>query len=546
MHARTTRARLRLLGLLAVPALLVAACGDDDGGSAGTSAPGTTGGSTGTSASAGALPDDADPEGVLRIATNFNIAGGYNIDPAKGAHLSYDGIAYLHLGTPLFLDRDGEIKPFLAEGWEIPDATTFVLKLREGVTFHDGQPYDAQALKDTYEAKLAGSEPAFVGGTARQIDTITVDSPTQLTFTMKEPVAGMMPALMTQTFSHAAAPGYDPAMPAGAGPYKVVHYQDRTLLRLEKYEGFFRADDYLIKTIEFIEVPGGAATLNALRADQVDLIATTPNQLEETARSGGFGTLVTNNEAHYHVVQCLTVPPFDDPLFREAFYLAINQEDMNAGVMGGNAEVMPSLWPEGHRFAVPDLIDPDGDVERARQIIEENGFEGTKVHLGMYNVPTQQKIAEVIQAQLAEVGIDVELRAFPPGQTPNTTINESTGGGYVVANTFPGIAKVTQAQLLGPVGPTSMCPEPEGAHPDLRADADAIVAGDLSDDELAERWENLQRNIMEQFLDMPVLTQPAAYLYNERVVGLEPGTVGLTAATAPGPFLEGVYIKKGS
>src|SRR5690606_41860463 len=62
-------------------------------------------------------------------------------------------------------------------------------------------------------------------------------------------------------------------------------------------------------------------------------------------------------------------------------------------------------------------------------------------------------------------------------------------------------------------------------------------------DELAERWENLQRNIMEQFLDMPVLTQPAAYLYNERIVGLDPGTVGLTAATAPGPFLEGVYIK---
>jgi len=554
---RRRRGPGRLAAVLVAMALLAVACGDDDGGgddaaSPSTTAPGpttaTSGGDTGGDDTGGddtsGPPEDADPEGVLRIATNFNIAGGYNIDPAKGASISYDAISYLLLGTPLFLDRDGEIKPYLAEGWEIPDATTFVLKLREGLTFQDGQPYDAQTLKDTYEAKLASSETAFLGGPWRQIDTMTVDSPTQLTFKMKTPSAGMMPSILTQTFGHAAAPGYDPAMPVGAGPYKVVHYQDRTLLRLEKWDGFFRADDFYLKTIEFIEVPGGAATLNALRADQVDLVSSSPNQLQETAASGDFGIVVTNNEAHYHFVQCLTAPPFDNPLFREAFYLAINQEEMNAGVMGGNAEPMESLWPSGHRFNVPGLINPEGDIERARQIVEENGFAGTRVRIGMYNVPTQQRIAEVLQAQVAEVGIEAELIPFPPGQLPNSTITPDSGGGYVVANTFPGITKVTQSALLAAPGPSSMCPEAPDAHPDLRADADAIVAGDLTDDELEERWRNLQTNIMRQFLDMPMLTQPAAYLYNKRVAGLQPGTVGLTAATAPGPFLEGVYIKR--
>jgi len=206
-----------LVAVAAVLGLLAAACGDDDAGSdtpvgagvvttttaADSGDTATADGVDATTTAAGAgdttttgADGDVDPNGKLTVATNFVIGSEYRIDPALGGSVSWEAIGYLIFGTPLKLDRDGTVQPYLAESYEIPDPQTFKLTLREGLTFQDGQPYTAEAMKEAIEVKLAsGDDPKsnYRTGPGTQIATMTVDSPTELTFTMDGPVAGLMP-----------------------------------------------------------------------------------------------------------------------------------------------------------------------------------------------------------------------------------------------------------------------------------------------------------------------------------------------------------------
>jgi peptide/nickel transport system substrate-binding protein len=156
---------------------------------------------------------DVDPNGKLTVATKFVIGSEYRIDPALGGSVSWEAIGYLIFGTPLKLDRDGTVQPYLAESYEIPDPQTFKLTLREGLTFQDGQPYTAEAMKEAIEVKLAsGDDPKsnYRTGPGTQIATMTVDSPTELTFTMDGPVAGLMPYVMATSWGHVPGPGVRP------------------------------------------------------------------------------------------------------------------------------------------------------------------------------------------------------------------------------------------------------------------------------------------------------------------------------------------------
>ncbi len=552
--------RLRALALCLALALVASACGGSSDGSAAdddatTSEQGSTD-SSNADGDADAEDDgetdgggedataDHDPDGVLRVAY-FMARLGLEIEPEAnnvwGNPTTHHAVLTQIMGTPLIVDRDGAYVPFLAESYEIVDASTVTLTLREGLTFHDGTPYTAQILAD-FMLEMQGLETnAFASFALSEVASIDVASDTEMTFNLSSPVAGLFPETLASVSAMPASPASNPPETLyGAGPFMVTDFARDDHLTVAKYDDFFDADAYLLGGIEFVGIEDIEAAQNALEAGQVDLIATNPRDVDALLQRGPFGSVVTQNQGHYMLAVCSVAPPFDDPVFREAVDLAINRDQINEFVLGNNAESLAGVWNPGAPFAAEGLIDADGDQDRARELLAEIGWDAeTEVVLAHYpGFQTHQLIAEAVQGQLAQVGITTNLTVFE-GYDVASFLNPDTGGFHVVANVNPGIKAITI-----PGGGAALPWNPCGfSDPELQTMADAISAGDLGDAELADAWAEIQTYVADNHLWYPLVSQPAVYVYNaERVQGVQPGTIGLTGATAPSLYFDGVSI----
>ncbi len=547
-----------LAAILLALALIASSCGDDDdatGTDDGTTeptatlAPGATPEATATMAPSG--PEDYDPDGVLRLqyfmARMVWTAQEKNSEGAAG-DIWGNGSTHLAvytqvMGTPLVLSRTGEYEPFLAESYEIVDPSTVNLTLRAGLTFHDGTPYTAQILAD-FMMMIAGWEGHPIHATTQvgKITSIDVNSDTEMTFHLSAPVAGLFPDTLTTVVAMPASPTSNPPETVyGAGPYKIVDFQFEDHLTLEKYDDFFDADKYLLKHIELLNIPDLTAAANALEGDQVDMIATVASEVDSLVQKGPFASVVTNNQGHYTLAVCNGYAPFDDPKFREAVDLAINREQLVQVVLAGNGVPMASLWPPGFPNAREGLIDTDGDVEKAKALLAEINWDpNTEVVMGHYpGFQVHILIAETVIGQLAKVGIKAKLTEYPSYQYAEV-LNPETGGFGVIANVNPGVLSV-QFHNNGVANGWNQCAFQDA---ELQAMLDKVIAGDLSEAELDQTWTDINERVTSNHWWYPLMTQPAVYVYNsDKVAGVQPGTIGLTGATAISSFFDGIYVK---
>lgn len=556
--------RLRWFTAVLLAFMLVAsACGNDSGGGDTSTTDGagddatagdTDGDSGGDEAATDGGPADYDPDGVLRVQY-FMARMAWVVEEKSaeglpgeiwGNPLSHLGVYAQVMGTPLILSEEGDYVPYLAESFEIVDDSTVQLTMREGLTFHDGTPYTAQILAD-FMMMIAGwgdEHPIKASTQVGKIESIDVASETELTFNLTEPVAGLFPDTLTSVVAMPASPASNPPETVyGAGPYKIVDFQFEDHLTLEKYDDFVDADDYLLRNIEFLNIPDLTAGANALEGDQVDIIATVASEVDALVQRGPFESVVTNNQGHYTMAVCNGFAPFDDPKFREAVDLAINREQLVDVVLAGNGEAMTSLWPPGYPLAQDGLIDTDGDPDRAMELLEEIGWdEDTEVIIGHYpGFQVHVLIDETIIGQLDKVGINAKLTEYPSYQFKEV-LNPDTGGFGVIANVNAGVLAVS-SHNNGVESAWNQCGFQD---PELQAMLDDIIAGDLSEDELDQTWADAQDLVLSNHYWYPLMTQPAVYVYNsDRVAGVEPGIVGLTGTTAVSIWFDGVYMKAG-
>lgn len=485
-------------------------------------------GSSAESSSAGAGGD-------LRIGANLAIGVGLVLDPRQAIYPTYLGITSLIYGTPL-ISVNGEYQPYLVESYEVVDSSTVVLKLRPGMTFQDGQPYDAQALADGLIANRDSDTPLNEQAIMDLIASFDVVSPTELRITTTGANAGRIPPLLATTSAMVSAPGSDGSV--GAGPYRVASFTAGSELVLDHWDGFFDAANYPLAHVTYVNMATGEAAQNALRAGQVDLIAAAPADVDALVGSGDFDMVVTNNEGHYYLSLCRSTPPFDQLEVRQAVDYAINRDQLNEYVMGGYSEPMTQQWPSASPFRIDTDIPTSGDQDRARQLLDSvGGYSGTIPFAVYSGVQNQPRLLEVVQAQLADVGLNVEI--IPVTGVVKDTITPESGGGLIIGNTDGDTEKVLNP-LLDPNNRVNAC---NGEDAGLSTLMEPLVAGDLSADERADAWHAAEQYLVDNALIIPLVSQPAVYVFDStRVQGLRSGTFGLTGATVPSMFLDGVSI----
>lgn len=458
---RKTRARL---GAAAVALALVAvACGSDDDdddsssssaptstqGSAST-APGTTasGASTSTTEAPGGPPADMDPNGILKFGEGLAPGTGVHFDPTRHRAASViNSYYYLVYGSLTRWTADNTLEPWMAEDIEIVDPQTVEITLRPDTVFTDGSKYDAEAVSTSMLRHVNGSMDETVKRGLHPgmkiIQAVDVVDPLTVKVTLSSPQASLflealatMGGLVQSPKQIAEDPASIDTKPIGAGPYVLEEFVDQSLIRLVKNPDFFDADAFLAPEIHFVHTPRGPQVVNGLLAGTINLAEDVPIDTAGVVESNDDFTVEAVPGRWSGMWSCATKPPFDNPEFRKAVLKGIDREEYNELVYQGKGTPAYGYFKEGDASYDPKVkeiagYDPDG----AKKILADAGL--TNVTFDLWHVASNNfsRNAEVVQAQLKEIGINVvthvgnniydewiapkspgALMAFQPGQ----------------------------------------------------------------------------------------------------------------------------------
>lgn len=422
-------ARHRLLVVLATLALVAAACGGDgDGGAAGDGDPASQ-----DAATSGTEPvDEGEPVagGSITVAA---LAETNSWLPGAASWTAGAPIAYAIYDPLMALTADGTVEPYLAESLEPnDDLTEWTLTLREGVTFHDGTPVDADAIKANFDDYLKVPTSSYAG----QLEKVTSFEATgDLTgvYTLEQGNAAF-PDLLTfgagMPFSPTAAAemGEDYGdNPVGAGPFKFVSWQRDNRLEVERYEDYWQEGMPYLDSITFRPISDEDSRLQSLMTGEVQAMDTwRPNTARQLVQAEEDGTIdlqmrIGNNSLG-SIFNTL-VPPLDDLRVRQGLVHAIDQEGIIEVSGGGGfiptttqwfsedspwySEAVAEAWPQYDPELAQELLDEyvdDPQRSDGKAPGEPIAFEYTCTA----DASTATR-SEAYQAYWSQVGVEVEL-----------------------------------------------------------------------------------------------------------------------------------------
>lgn len=364
------------------------------------------------------------------------------LDPAQGGTLGGRQV-FSALCDKLFdIDADTNIVGELVTDYDVSeDGLTITLTLRDGVTFHDGTPFDAEAVKFNLERALT-MEGSRRKGDVRAIDSVEATGTLTAVLTLKEPFAPLLAQLADRSgmmVSPTAAAAVDASTfgsaPVCSGPYKLVERVVQDRMVLEKYEGYWNPDAAQFDTVTYLPVPDATVRLNNLLAGQLDMIEQVATaDLQRVSDDDDFAVSSTDGLGHFHMQFNIDNGPGADNPFsehvelRQALDAAIDRDVINQVVFGGsftpgNQLVSPSSPYYDGAFPVPAR-----DLEKAQALVAASGVEDPTLEVTVNNNPTFLRVAQVIQAMAAEAGITVDINP----------VEANTASAAVAAGEFEG------------------------------------------------------------------------------------------------------------
>ena len=355
-------------------------------------------------------------------------ADAKGLDPGK----EEDGESIMvidNINEPLVTYKTDEavIIPWLATSWEISDdGLEYTFKLRQGVKFHDGTPFNADAVVFSIKRQFEGAHYKYWNSMnmASLIDDVEEIDEHTVRFRLKQP-SGLFLRYCTMHFMYIVSPtavdkydrkyGTSVSVPVGTGPYKYKSWRKNDRIVLERFDDYWN-EKARIKYLVFKSIPDNSARLIALQTgelhgmnfpdpENLPLIEGNKDLRIQSQFSLSIGYLAMNCSRE----------PFDDARVRRAVNFAIDKEQLVATMYPGMGVPAKNPIPPGLNGYNDDIDDYGYDPERAKELLREAGYPGGfKTDLWYMPVPrgympNGKKIAEIIQSDLREVGIRAKL-----------------------------------------------------------------------------------------------------------------------------------------
>jgi ABC-type transport system substrate-binding protein len=324
--------------------------------------------------------------------------------------------------TLIFMAPDGTLKPSLAESWEAAkDGLSWTLKLRKGVKFHDGTPFNAQAVKVNLDRFRDPDNKAPYRFLIVEITGVEVVDDYTVRLTLKRPFAPIT-AHLSHSFIGMLSPksleglekGKATDKIVGTGPFKIVNWTRGEQIVLEANPDYWGGAPK-IKKLTFKFIPEDAARVVMLETGEAHAIMRVPPADAKRLDANPKINVVKASSVRVIYIGFNTqVEPFNNPKVRQAMNYAVNKKAIIDTILAGvgeasTAPVVPAVF--GYTKVGPYEYDP----KKARQLLAEAGY--PKGFKAVFHHPTgrylmDSTIAEAVQAMVREIGVELELQTM--------------------------------------------------------------------------------------------------------------------------------------
>jgi glutathione transport system substrate-binding protein len=363
----------------------------------------------------------AGKEVVMAVASTFTTMDPYDANDTLSLSVHkafYEGL--------YGFDRDMKVVPVLAESHTVsPDGLGYTFKLREGVRFHDGTDFAADAVKVNLDRVTNPDNRLKRFNLFSNIARTEVVDPHTVRITLKKPFSAFL-----NVMAHPSAVFISPAAlkkhgnkeiafhPVGTGPFTFVEWRQTDHVKVARNERYWRPGLPRVDAIVFRPVVDNNTRSAVLRTGEAHFGFPVPYEQAAVLQGApGLDVIIGPSIVARFMTMNVLRKPFDDARVRQAINYAINKEALAKVAFAGFAAPLEGVVPPGVEYAVK-LGPWPYDPKKARQLLEEAGYpKGFESELwSAYNHTTAQKVIQFLQQQLAQVGIRVRVQALEAGQ----------------------------------------------------------------------------------------------------------------------------------
>ncbi len=343
-----------------------------------------------------------------------------NLDPRVGLDAQSERIDELIFDDLLDRDAHLNVKPALAESWDIPDPRTYVFHLHHGVKFHDGRPLTSRDVKWTFDSILQGKIRTTKSAVYRPVDRI--DSPDDYTvvFHLKEPFATLLWNLSDGAIGIVPYGSGEEITrhPVGSGPFRFVSAEPDKEVVIERNDDYW-GEKARLPRIRFAVVPDTTTRALELRKGSADVLsnALTFDMVVALQREPDLTVLRGPGTVLSYMAFNMRDPILKDVRVRQALAYAIDRRPILQYLGRGFERPAYSVLPPESWAYDGNVARYDYNPEKARALLEEAGYplvNGVRFHLTMKSSTEESTriLAAVLQQQLREVGIALDIRTF--------------------------------------------------------------------------------------------------------------------------------------
>ena len=328
-----------------------------------------------------------------------------------------------------------EIQGELAESWEVSDdGLQYTLQLREGVTWHDGEPFTSADVAFTIDLAKNPDSASWIGEKFTGVSEVQTPDDLTAVLVLEEPNAAILDALtfLAMLPEHAlgdmapaelATSDWWRTNPIGTGPFMWSEYQEGQYVELAAYDDYWRGRPNIDRLVNRFFPEAGSAVL-ALRSGEIQFTYLTADEAAEMEGEPEMTVIAGPSLVANVITWNLTLETYADPRVRQAWMYAID-EDAIVEQLFGSATNIPCIF-SGEQYIPEGLNNYDYDPDMARQLLEEAGWsqDGPIEFFTYYDDQLSNDVMLAIQQYLADVGVEVEIRVMDVpsfGERVNTT-----------------------------------------------------------------------------------------------------------------------------
>ena len=380
------------------------------------------------SGAAAAPPKDAIVIGLLAEPVTMDPPQITDLNSARVTKRIFEGLVAQELGSYKLI-------PGLARSWDISkDGLTYTFNLRPNVAFHDGTPFNADAVKFCFERQLNEQGPYYKTGTypyvkgfLGNVQSIEVVNPLTVQIKLKAPLTPFLQYLAHQSlfvYSPDALKKHGKDMvknPVGTGPFKLETWEPGVKVVLARNDQYWGGAPKIRQAI-YVPIIEAQARLAAIKTGEIDLtIDVPPDSLESLRKDPNITVAESNSSAVWYVVLNTRHPILKDKRVRQAMNLAINKDAIVRDILKGTAitssgPMSPVYGPFHEDKTTRYPYDPDKAKALLKEAGHPNGFEVTfLVPESGSGMQQPVEMGTVIQAQLLAVGIKAKIQTMEWG-----------------------------------------------------------------------------------------------------------------------------------